>query len=53
GKGGIKAITVRIPHPALKIADRACGLENGQVVLESDSKGLLQDDYIKRAYRGL
>jgi branched-chain amino acid transport system ATP-binding protein len=38
---------------ALEVADRAYVLENGRIELEGDSKEILQDDYIKRAYLGL
>jgi len=37
----------------LEIADRAYVLENGTIVLEGDSKKLLQDEHIKEAYLGL
>jgi branched-chain amino acid transport system ATP-binding protein len=38
---------------ALEIADRAYVLENGQIVLEGESKKLLENDHIKKAYLGL
>jgi branched-chain amino acid transport system ATP-binding protein len=38
---------------ALEIADRAYVLENGRIVLEGESKGLLQNDHVKKAYLGL
>lgn len=38
---------------ALEIADRAYVLENGRIVLEGVSKGLLQNDHVKKAYLGL
>src|SRR4030043_567468 len=38
---------------ALEIADRAYVLENGRLVLEGESKGLLQNDHVKKAYLGL
>jgi branched-chain amino acid transport system ATP-binding protein len=38
---------------ALEIADRAFVLENGRVVLEGDSKDLLKQDRIRKAYLGL
>lgn len=38
---------------ALEMADRAYLLENGRVVLEGESKGFLQNDYVKKAYLGL
>jgi branched-chain amino acid transport system ATP-binding protein len=37
----------------LEIADRAYILENGRIVLEGDSKDLLQEEMIKKAYLGL
>lgn len=38
---------------ALEIADRAYVLQNGRIVLEGESKTLLNDERIKRAYLGL
>ena len=38
---------------SLEIADRAYVLENGRIVLEGNSKDLLQEDMIKKAYLGL
>lgn len=38
---------------ALEIADRAYVLENGRIVLEGESQGLLQNVHVKRAYLGL
>jgi len=38
---------------SLEIADRAYVLENGRVVLEGDSEGLLQEELIRKAYLGL
>ncbi len=38
---------------ALEVADRAYVLENGRIVLEGESKDLLQSDLIKKAYLGL
>ena len=38
---------------ALEIADRAYVLENGRIVLEGESRGLLQNDHVKKAYLGL
>jgi len=38
---------------SLEIADRAYVLENGRVVLEGNSKGLLQEELIRKAYLGL
>lgn len=37
----------------LEIADRAYVLENGRVVLEGASAGLLQSDYVREAYLGM
>jgi len=37
----------------LEIADRAYVLENGRVVLEGESKELLQEELVKKAYLGL
>ena len=38
---------------ALEIADRAYVLENGRIVLKGESKELLQNDHVKKAYLGL
>lgn len=38
---------------ALEIADRAYVLENGRIVLKGESRGLLQNDHVKKAYLGL
>ena len=38
---------------ALEIADRGYVLENGRIVLEEESKKLLENDHIKKAYLGL
>jgi len=38
---------------ALEVADRACVLENGRIVFAGESKAVLQDDHVKRAYLGL
>jgi branched-chain amino acid transport system ATP-binding protein len=38
---------------ALEIADRAYVLENGRVILAGESKKLLQEELIKKAYLGL
>ncbi len=38
---------------AIEIADRAYVLENGRIVLEGESRGLLQNDHVKKAYLGL
>ena len=37
---------------ALSIADRAYVLETGKIVLDGDAKELMNDDSIKKAYRG-
>ncbi len=37
----------------LEIADRAYVLENGRIVLEGDSKQLLEEETVKKAYLGL
>ncbi len=37
----------------LEIADRGYVIENGRVILEGESKGLLGDELIKKAYLGL
>ena len=37
---------------ALKLADRACVLETGRVVLEGDASELASNDYIRKAYLG-
>jgi branched-chain amino acid transport system ATP-binding protein len=38
---------------SLEIADRAYVLENGRIVLEGNSEGLLQEELIRKAYLGL
>lgn len=40
-------------HQTLEISDRAYLLENGRIVLEDESKSLLQNTYVKKAYLGL
>ena len=40
-------------HHALEIADRAYVLENGRVMLEGESKELLKEELIRKAYLGL
>jgi branched-chain amino acid transport system ATP-binding protein len=40
-------------HHALEIADRAYVLENGRIVLEGNSRDLLKNDYVRKAYLGL
>jgi branched-chain amino acid transport system ATP-binding protein len=37
----------------LEIADRAYVLENGRVILEGESKQLLEEELIRKAYLGL
>ena len=37
----------------LEIADRAYVLETGRIILEGESKKLLQEELIKKAYLGL
>jgi branched-chain amino acid transport system ATP-binding protein len=38
---------------SLEIAERAYVLENGRIVLEGNSKELLQEELIRKAYLGL
>jgi branched-chain amino acid transport system ATP-binding protein len=40
-------------HRALQLADRGYVLENGRIVREGESKELLKDDEIRKAYLGL
>jgi branched-chain amino acid transport system ATP-binding protein len=40
-------------HQTLQIADRACVLENGRLVLEGCCEDLLKSDHIRKAYLGL
>ena len=40
-------------HQTLKVADRACVLENGHMALEGCCEDLLKSDHIKKAYLGL
>jgi branched-chain amino acid transport system ATP-binding protein len=40
-------------HQSLQIADRACVLENGRLVLEGCCEDLLKSDHIRKAYLGL
>jgi branched-chain amino acid transport system ATP-binding protein len=53
-KQGITILLVEqnIRH-SMEIADRAYVLENGRIVLEGESKKLLENDHIKKAYLGL
>ena len=37
----------------LEIADRAYVMENGRITLEGESKQLLQEEMIRKAYLGL
>jgi branched-chain amino acid transport system ATP-binding protein len=48
----ILLIEQNVKH-TLEIADRACVLENGRVVLEGTCDKLLQSDHIRKAYLGL
>jgi branched-chain amino acid transport system ATP-binding protein len=38
---------------SLEMADRAYVLENGRIVLEGESRDLLVNDYVRKAYLGL
>ena len=38
---------------SLEIADRAYVLENGRIILEGESKQLLEEELIRKAYLGL
>jgi branched-chain amino acid transport system ATP-binding protein len=38
---------------ALAVADRACVLESGHLVLEGPARDLIGDERLKRAYLGL
>jgi branched-chain amino acid transport system ATP-binding protein len=38
---------------SLEMADRAYVLENGRIVLKGNSRDLLENDYVRRAYLGL
>ncbi len=40
-------------HQTLQIADRACVLENGRMVLEGCCEDLMKSDHIRKAYLGL
>ena len=40
-------------HQTLEISDRAYVIENGRIVLEGESKSLLQNEHVKKAYLGL
>ena len=52
-KGGTTVLLVeQNAKKALSIADRAYVLETGRIVLEGDSKVLMNDDSIKKAYLG-
>lgn len=48
----ILLIEQNVKH-TLEIADRACVLENGRVVLEGTGDQLLQSDHVRKAYLGL
>jgi branched-chain amino acid transport system ATP-binding protein len=38
---------------ALEMADRAYVMENGRIVLEGDSRDLIENDHVKKAYLGM
>jgi branched-chain amino acid transport system ATP-binding protein len=38
---------------ALELADRACVLENGRLVLDGPIKDLVENDHVRKAYLGL
>ena len=40
-------------HQSLQIASRAYVLENGRIAISGESKALLEDDYVKKAYLGM
>jgi branched-chain amino acid transport system ATP-binding protein len=40
-------------HQSLEIASRAYVLENGRIALSGESKELLENDYVKKAYLGM
>lgn len=40
-------------HTALRLSDDAYVLESGRIVLKGDSKSLLKDEHVKRAYLGI
>ena len=51
---GITVLTVeQNVKQSLEMADRAYVLENGRIVLEGESRDLLQNDYVRKAYLGL
>lgn len=52
-KGTTVLLVEQNVRQALEIADRAYVLENGRIVLEGESNGLLQNDHVKKAYLGL
>jgi branched-chain amino acid transport system ATP-binding protein len=39
-------------HHAMNLSHRSYVLENGRIIKEGDSRSLLQDDYIRKAYLG-
>ncbi|MBN2122848.1 MAG: ABC transporter ATP-binding protein [Deltaproteobacteria bacterium] len=48
----ILLIEQNVKH-TLEIADRAYVMENGQIVLEGDSRELIDNDHVRQAYLGL
>jgi len=51
---GITVLTVeQNVKQSLEMADRAYVLENGRIVLEGESRDLLKNDYVRKAYLGL
>jgi len=40
-------------HHAMSLSSRAYVIENGRIVIEGDSKSLLEDDNVKKAYLGI
>lgn len=40
-------------HEALELADRACVLQTGRIVLQGTGKELLQSDMVRKAYLGI
>lgn len=51
--GGTFTLKAFVVHHALAIADRACVLENGRVVMEGTGRALLGEARIQSAYLGL
>ncbi len=48
----ILLVSQEVEH-ALELSDRAYVLENGQIVLEGESKGLLNNDKVRQSYLGI